>query len=1494
MSTRQARLTLTVLFALCVCATANAQQHDYYKHLRYPSKLVPGVGVDKVEQQGGPAAVGYNRRTVQWWPRKGQDIVDIPEGVPLREWTRNKGQEDKEALAGICRSWTASDPEKFKAHLIGFMSFGTSSAHKSAEWGYPAKRDMDQPMIPIAILRMENGERRGVYNALYHSPMVSDEDHAFIHKKCEEEFPKLYAKTSREPSQSRSHEDIPLKLWEAERSKFYAIDAGKDAKYPQWGRRDPTLLFNTQHFHFIAKPSEWGQPKAWVNPDDVKSQNLYRMNVMEFAENMWAYIEAAGGCMPFWRIPGPNYKYIVQVRGWGSAGGWMHCGIRNGCIQALAHEFGMPCGIWGGYFIFTQGDATQHLALPSEIMTFNGNFCYPWRNTNRIQYKSSLWEFVLGDNPNWGYGVPVVFGGFASPVEWTPYHTVARIGQEKGLWKNGVRGFGDFFGEYAARMVTVDICEQYILRSKYGMPEVSYLYPVYGHENRYRISNAEAPRWCGYNIIRLIPEEGAKEITVDFHGIHDPELHSDWRACIVAVDGKGRARYSPMWNKGKMTLLRKPTDKHVWLTVSASPSAFPLGGSGAGERSWHLLGVHAPRYPWEATFTGCRPGTPHRRQGDVENYDELYSINNQNKYLDFPTKSEVPIPIDETNGKLAQEKLADMLTRIRASVGAVEEKVAAGLVGKEDWWKDWWTLRRLEVLDGLKTRALFLQRSAKGHRHTNGGGFVSDSANVAETAYVGPDAMVLDGATVKDNACIKEFAVVIGPKAVVSDNAKISGRAWVAGNVQVGGNARILEGATVTSTWRQRYNRNDGQGEIIGNAVIKGDSFLYLAFAENQTLTGGLVMDYGATVNNRTSGVFNHGRLYAENGRFGRSGGFTGGRWGSVSDGGQLYVNWQFNQPKAVLLEDAYVNNSGILYGRPGFADDGEHHYIEFNGKDQYAEAPPSVADFGELTIDMLINCSGSRAGRLFDFGTGEDECFHLSVDGSGKLTLAAKHEGKTHTLAASQSVPADKWARVRVEMDGRQAAIHIDGKQVASGTFAFSPRSVFIGDRPEGNFITCSRNMDEFFKGRMDHFRIYRKVHSDFNSIGLPPLPLTRLQEWSEKDQQRHDQWQGRRNAKEAEIKTGRYGELQKEIQQLNQQRAELRKVTDLAELEARASAADEAKNKLEGKIHADYQALPQRADIEREIGELGKKIDDVARRVRESDEYLKLTEEIQAREKQRGQIAGEVRESPRLKAISAKTEAANKANAKAEERIKQLPELEQLADSVEKEEDGQKKQALQDKYNRLHEARQSVDPEWQKTQLVVRDLRNLHNQTLRRETETHAGRIRLESQIRRLQKNRSTLNTKLLESDPEYSKLQATRSQQQSALAAKRRHIEERIRSSAAYKNAEAQRLAARQAIDDHKKRAVEAKSAEVAKLNARIAALHKEAQILRENALKKARLSGSNPYPGRAEAKRQEAQLNLIYHDTADWENRTPEEVNGTAPPKLKKWLKEVRGY
>ena len=1334
------RLTCLVCATLlAIAGAAAAEEHDYYRYLKYPAGFVSGIGRDKVEQEGGPDAVGYKRRTVQWWPRKGQDIVDIPKGAPLRTWTRDKGQIDPEALAGINRHWAASYPEKFKAHLIGFKSFGTSTSDP----------DPSKVLIPAAILRLENGEQRAVVDYGVVSKMMSPEDHVFIHKVWEKEFPKLYAQVSQE-DRLGPKVDFEWKRWEGRMPKFNGIPVPRGSKYPRWGigENGVSIVVETPNFHLISRPKHWGRPASWVQPNNIEAQNRYRRHIMEYLENFWTYVEAAGASMPYWRRPGANQKYQIHIWRSRCAGGWGHCGIGDANPVAFGHEFfhGQPLNGWGAE-VETMCNSGQHTALPGELQMFNGNFRYPWRYVFEMGYQSSLWLFVLGDNPNWGYGIQAVIGCLSSPVDATAFHTLARLGQKKGLWKNGVKGIGDFFGEYAARMVTCDFVERYPIQSKYGMPEMSYARPVYGRENRYRINNAEAPRWWGYNIIRLNAADGAAEITADFEGVHDPALHSDWRACIVAVGPDGRARYSPLWNKGKMTFALKPEDKKLWLTVSACPSAFPVPPKGvrASFRPMFLTGIHAPRHPWEVTLTGCTPGAPHRMQGDIVNYDELYGrCDTDNTYLNYPVKHEVPIPLSDKDGKLAQDKLAEMAIRIKASSDALQAKVDAGKARKGYYWS-----KKTMRLGDLADRVRFLQANAKGHRHQNGGGFVADNCKVAATAYVGPDAMVLDGATVKDNACIKEFAVVFGPKMVVSGNAKIGGRAWVFGDLTVSGNARILEAATVTTllrTPRTPSRRYEGKAEITGSAVIKGDHFLHLIAPAGQTVTGGVVVDYMPTIQNHKPGVFKYGRYYQENLRRGTS--FGGG-----TDAGALYANWQFDQPKFVLLEDAYVNNNGTLYGRPEFGKDGARKYIVFNGANQYAAAPPSVADFGELTIDMMISRSGGKGGRLFDFGTGADECFYLAIAAAGKPTLTAKHKGESLSVTASQAIPADKWAAVRVAMDGKTVSIYVDGKKVAAKAFAFSPRDVFIGDRPEGNFIACGRDRKEFFKGNMDHFRIYRKVHKDFDSLGAAPFALVLTQDWSEEDQVLHDAWAARRKAKESELKAGKYGQLQKEIKDLYKQKADLIRSEKLKELQANARTADQARSAIDRKLHEGLRNLPGVKETEKEIRELRQKL--------------------------------------------------------------------------------------------------------------------------------------------------NALRKKNKKSNPELVGLEKTIAAKQADVKNKRADFEKQYRASRArdYKTADANRAAARKAIDDERKRLVEATKPQAARIDAQIAKLQKQAAAIWNKGLQDAGLAGRNPYPGAEVAKQQEMRRRYEWRATADWSGKIMGDQGQSEDEglvKMNKWLKRVRGY
>ena len=72
------------------------------------------------------------------------------------------------------------------------------------------------------------------------------------------------------------------------------------------------------------------------------------------------------------------------------------------------------------------------------------------------------------------------------------------------------------------------------------------------------------------------------------------------------------------------------------------------------------------------------------------------------------------------------------------------------------------------------------------HQHTNGGGWVADTARVEDSAYIGPSAQVTGNARVSGNAQVSGDAQVSG-------NARVSDNAWVSGNAQVSGNAKIAK-----------------------------------------------------------------------------------------------------------------------------------------------------------------------------------------------------------------------------------------------------------------------------------------------------------------------------------------------------------------------------------------------------------------------------------------------------------------------------------------------------------------------------------------------------------------------------------------------------------------------------------------------------------------------------------------------------------------------------
>ncbi|WP_315817852.1 DUF6055 domain-containing protein [Paraflavitalea speifideaquila] len=110
-----------------------------------------------------------------------------------------------------------------------------------------------------------------------------------------------------------------------------------------------------------------------------------------------------------------------------------------------------------------------------------------------------------------------------------------------------------------------------------------------------------------------------------------------------------------------------------------------------------------------------------------------------------------------------------------------------------------------------------------GHTHTNGGGWVANSATVAATAYVGPSAIVLGSANISGNARIEGMAwvenAIVQNNVIIRDNASVWNGIY-SGSAVISENA-VLSNCTVSGTAQVKGNAMEW-GATFGNAVIVG------------------------------------------------------------------------------------------------------------------------------------------------------------------------------------------------------------------------------------------------------------------------------------------------------------------------------------------------------------------------------------------------------------------------------------------------------------------------------------------------------------------------------------------------------------------------------------------------------------------------------------------------------------------------------------------------
>ena len=354
-----------------------------------------------------------------------------------------------------------------------------------------------------------------------------------------------------------------------------------------------------------------------------------------------------------------------------------------------------------------------------------------------------------------------------------------------------------------------------------------------------------------------------------------------------------------------------------------------------------------------------------------------------------------------------------------------------------------------------------------GHYHSNGGGFVENSANVADSVYVGKDAMILGNSTVTGNAVVTDHAVVSNAK--ISDNARISGYACVYGNwwdsaVTVCDNAKVGENAVVT-----------GSVKISGNARVMGNAYLMDSYqATDNATVKGTAYCYGSGIASDQAildGEFYNDQSVAHGAAFGWLESENYNSSLPYTDG--LYVGYEFERQSSVIAYDTYGATDGIVRNSPTWEAErtSANGVLTFNGKNQYIICDDTMSDYKDMEISTAVLWRGGTSGqKVFDFGGDVNMCFSPS-NANGKAEFVI---GDT-ALTADTALEKGKWYVVRVIISNGQAKLLLNGEIAAQGQLSVLPEDTL--GVSSANYIARGQDGD-YFNGSMDYFRVnFKKV---------------------------------------------------------------------------------------------------------------------------------------------------------------------------------------------------------------------------------------------------------------------------------------------------------------------------------------------------------------------------------------------------------------------------------
>jgi hypothetical protein len=431
----------------------------------------------------------------------------------------------------------------------------------------------------------------------------------------------------------------------------------------------------------------------------------------------------------------------------------------------------------------------------------------------------------------------------------------------------------------------------------------------------------------------------------------DYEIYSDNPNDSYAKDAE--RSHAEMMRYARVMLEKVPYDQDWWrVPKEMSPqqlgySICPLKIKG-DKVSFELAGYVSEKRggDWRAAFVGVNAeGKP--RYGDVVGAGEKLSF-------DIADSKELYLIVCATPSKIMEIDIWNDDFRSFA-----QEKFPYKV-----------KLEGCEPLDVLATK----RPTTGGAPHSNGGGFVAETAKVDQSAYVGPNAQVLGNSKVLGNARIEDYAVVenstVRDNAVVSDHALVTGGSIVRDHAKIRDYGRVHSGATIKDFAKVMEHGYQGRRVCGGFAVIKG-------VAESTGNVRGTAIVDGA---------------YAKSNEVEKGKWFTWS-WGSGQTQGEvdedfygLYMQMLFENPHEWMARDDFGVTWGYLVGEPEIQED--------PASVKYTEMADVVEDAKQFMLPRKPGDAPGKAHRWDNYGSLMSGYLHPPVSGAYTFYVYADDNG--------------------------------------------------------------------------------------------------------------------------------------------------------------------------------------------------------------------------------------------------------------------------------------------------------------------------------------------------------------------------------------------------------------------------------------------------------------------------------------------------------------------